>query len=88
MHIFNRPEIHWMSILKSFVDIFVSFFEKGGNYYLPLNWEYIGFRFIDDNSYKEKMEKVTRSTIMEFPSVINFDIIISDDIKFYFHFLP
>ena len=45
-----------MSILKLFVDIFVSlFFLKGDNYYLPLNWEYNGFRFID-NSYKEKME--------------------------------
>ena len=26
--------------------------------------------------------------ILEFPSVINFDIITSDDINFYFHFLP
>ena len=25
----------------------------GGNYYLPLNGEYNGFRFIDDNSYME-----------------------------------
>ena len=28
------------------------------------------------------------SEILEFPSVINFDIITSDDINFYFHFLP
>ena len=46
-----------MSILKLFVDTFVSFFEKGGNYYLPSKWEYNDFRFIDDNSLKEKMEK-------------------------------
>ena len=26
--------------------------------------------------------------ILEFPSVINFDIITSDDINFHFHFLP
>ena len=57
LHSFNRPEIHLMSILKLFVDIFVSFFEKGGNYYMPLNREYNGFRFIDDNSYKEKKKK-------------------------------
>ena len=36
LHIFNRPKIHLMSILKLFVDIIVNFFEKGGNYYLPL----------------------------------------------------
>ena len=52
-----------MSILKLFVDTFASFFFfffffflKGGNYYLPLKWEYNGFGFIDDNSYKKKME--------------------------------
>ena len=28
------------------------------------------------------------SEILEFPSVINFDIITSDDINFHFHFLP
>ena len=30
-----------MSILKLFLDTFVSFFEKGGDYYLPFQWEYI-----------------------------------------------
>ena len=57
LHIFNRPEIDLMSILKLFVDIFLIFLKKEGNYYLPLNWEYNGFRFIDDNSYKEKWKK-------------------------------
>ena len=28
MHIFNRPEIHLMSILKLFVEIFVSFLKR------------------------------------------------------------
>ena len=50
MHISNRPEIRLMSILKLFFDTFVSFFEKGGNYYLPAYGEYNGFTFIDDNS--------------------------------------
>ena len=31
---------------------------------------------------------IPSSEILEFPSVINFDIITSDDINFYFHFLP
>ena len=31
---------------------------------------------------------IPSSEILEFPSVINFDIITSDDIKFHFHFLP
>ena len=57
MHIFNRPEIHLMSILKLFVDIYLLVFLKGGNFYLPLNWEYNGFRFIDDNSYEQKNGK-------------------------------
>ena len=38
LHISNGSEIRLMSILKLFVDTFVDFFEKGGNYYLPLNW--------------------------------------------------
>ena len=45
-----------MSILKLFVDTFVSF-EKGGNYYLPLNGKYYGFRYINENSEKEKKRK-------------------------------
>ena len=31
---------------------------------------------------------IPRSEILEFSSVINFDIITSDDINFHFHFLP
>ena len=31
---------------------------------------------------------IPSSEILEFPSVINFDIITSDDINFHFHFLP
>ena len=60
LHIFNRSQIPLMSIFKLFVDTYVSFSEKGGNYYLLLNWEYNGFRFINDNSKKEKMEKMSR----------------------------
>ena len=37
LHISNGSEIQLMSILKLFVDTFVSFFEKGGNYYFPFN---------------------------------------------------
>ena len=59
MHISNGSEIHFMSIFKLFVDIFVSYL-MGGNYHLPLKWEYNDLRFIDDNSNREKMEKVTR----------------------------
>ena len=58
MHNLNGSEIPLMSILKVFVDIFVSFCEKGGNHYLPLNCEYSGFRFINDNSKKVKTEKM------------------------------
>ena len=59
-HISNGSEIPLMSILKLFFNTFASFCEKGGNYYLPLNWEYSGFRFITDNSKEEKMEKINR----------------------------
>ena len=45
-----------MSILKLSVDTFASFCEKGGNYYLPLNWEFNDFRFINENSKKEKQK--------------------------------
>ena len=54
---FYRSEIPLISILKLFVDSFVSFSEKGGNYYILLNWECSGFRFINDNSKKEKIGK-------------------------------
>ena len=37
LHISNGTDIPLISILKLFVDTFVSFSEKGGNYYLPLN---------------------------------------------------
>ena len=37
---------------------------------------------------KEMFINIPSSEILEFPSVINFDIIISDDINFHFHFLP
>ena len=41
---------------------------------------------------KKKFEKhiyhIPSSEILEFPSVINFDIITSDHINFHFHFLP
>ena len=69
LHICNGSEIPLMSILKLFVDDFVSFLKKGGNYYLPLNWEYIVvlylyylhlYLFINDNSKKEEMEKMNR----------------------------
>ena len=53
----NVSEISLMSILKLFFDMFVSFSEKGDNYYLPLNWECSGFGFINDNSKKEKKKK-------------------------------
>ena len=49
MHIPNGSEIPSVSILKLFVDIFISFSEKGGNHYLPLNCEHSPFRFINDN---------------------------------------
>ena len=55
LHISYGSEISLMSILKLFVDTLDSFFEKGGNYHLPLNSEYSGFRFSKDISKKEKM---------------------------------
>ena len=36
----------------------------------------------------EDIYYIPSSEIQEFPSVINFDIITSDDINFHFHFLP
>ena len=56
LHISNRPEIP----LKLFLDTLDTFFEKNGNYYLPFECVYNGFRFIDNNSEKYKMEKVNR----------------------------
>ena len=65
LHVSNRSEIPLMSISKSFVDIdtFVSFLKSGGggfNYSIHSYWEYSGFKFINDNSMKEKMEKMNR----------------------------
>ena len=57
LHISNGSEIRLMSISKLFVDTSVSFLKKGSNYYLPLSWEYSGFRFINDSSKKEKKWK-------------------------------
>ena len=37
---------------------------------------------------KEVIYYTPNSEILEFPSVINFDIITSDDIDFHCHFLP
>ena len=37
---------------------------------------------------KEVIYYIPNSEILEIPSVINFDIITSDDIDFYCHFLP
>ena len=53
-----------MSILKLFLDTFVSFFEKGGNYYLPFKLEYNGLRFIDDNFKNGKKMIGESSTII------------------------
>ena len=50
LHISNGSEIPLMYILELFVDTFVSFLKRKGNYFLPLNREYSGFRFINDNS--------------------------------------
>ena len=44
-----------MCILKLFVDTFASVFEKGGNYYHPLNRKYNGFKFTNENSKKERL---------------------------------
>ena len=55
-----------MSLLKlhvfldTCVRVFFFFFEKGGNYYLSFKLEYNGFRFIDNDSEKEKVENVNR----------------------------
>ena len=56
-HISNREEIPLISILKLCLDTFVRFFEKGGNCYLPFEPEDNGFRFIDNNSKREKNGK-------------------------------
>ena len=53
LHISKGSEAPFLSILKLFIHTFLSFSEKGGNYYLPLNWENSGFRFINDIN-KEK----------------------------------
>ena len=37
LHISIGSKIPFMSILKLFVDSYVSFSEEGGNHYLPLN---------------------------------------------------
>ena len=62
LHISNGTEILFVSILKLIVDTFVSFLKKkkGGRstYYLPLKREYRCFRFINDNSKKERNESV------------------------------
>ena len=60
LHIYNGSEIPLMSILKLFVDSFCQFSENGGNHYLPLNLESIGFRFINDNSKKENTMKLVQ----------------------------
>ena len=46
-----------MSILKLIIDTYVSFLKKAGNYYFPLNSEYSGFRFINDDLKKGKWGK-------------------------------
>ena len=60
LHISNGSEIPFICILKLFFDTFVRFLKRGVNYYLPLNWEYSGFRFINDSSKKEKMGTMNR----------------------------
>ena len=49
---------------------FCYFFENGSNYYLPLNWEYMynGFRFINWNSKKEKVNKSESVKEVKWPS--------------------
>ena len=37
LHVSNESEIPLMSILKLFVNTYISFFEKGGNHYLSVN---------------------------------------------------
>ena len=59
MHIFNRSEIHLMSILKLFIDIFVSFVKREVIIISLWTENIMVFRFIDGNSYKGKMEKAT-----------------------------
>ena len=41
--------------------MFCQFPEKGGNYYLPLETEYSGFRFINDNSKKDNKKRKSGS---------------------------
>ena len=44
-----------MSVLKLFVDTFVSFLKREVIIISPLNEDYSGFIFINDNSKTEKM---------------------------------
>ena len=48
----------------------LGFFEKGGNYYLPLNSEYNGFRIIDDISYNKKKKKMEKKLPSESSTII------------------
>ena len=43
---------------------------------------------VNASKYLKFVYYIPSSEILEFPSVINFDIITSDDINFHFHFLP
>ena len=57
MHISHGSEIPLMSILKLFVDTFVSFLKRKVKIIPPLNGEYSGIKFINNNSKKEKVGK-------------------------------
>ena len=49
---------------------------------------YISKQNFNSRKYEETNYYIPSSQILEFPSVINFHIITSDDINFHFHFLP
>ena len=57
LHISNHSEISLVSILKLFVDTFVSFLKREVIYYLLFEWEYSDFRFMDENSEDKKGKK-------------------------------
>ena len=57
MHISNWPEISLMSILKLFVYNFVSLPKREVIIISLWNGLHSGFRFMNDNSKKEKKEK-------------------------------
>ena len=55
---------------------------------IQMLWPKLKFMQTDRETDREENYYIPSSEILEFPSVMNFDIITSDDINFHFHFLP